>query len=499
MNRPHLDTMHVPEGEKQLTDAVLEAPSPGRLFFSQLAMVVLLAAGIYAMLRGAQQYPETVDEVRLLQSHLMQADASLTNAAGGESVADWAVSIRAWRDKTSERYGVVRLHLFGCYGLLLLFPAALVCAAAVWWRGQFPRPGARFSLDGVQIAMNASVLVLLAGLRVFDSATLSVMGKTPPVQDLQAYLKTPTKEQKTQQLASLRDKLQQTLRELNVPDKQKGAATIRANAARTLGPLVWDGDFVATLSTADKEAFRASLRDAVKKSYADDEVCPVVIRAVGALGDTDGAAALETEREKSRAAWVDVKKPAGLRFLHQAAMTGRDADVRKLIERGINVNVYTPGEGHTPLHEAVARGQLKVAEVLLEKGAKLDIAGKYAGAGVEREYPLHRAAAAGHAKLVKLLLDKGADPMCVDFRGMTALHAAASAGDTESADLLMKKKAKVNQLDFLKRTPLDVALASQTETQAKMRELLVQRGGLTSADLSSRPGAASASVSPNAR
>ena len=130
MNRPHLDTMHVPEDEKLLTDAVLEAPSPSRLFFSQAAMVVLLAAGIYAMLRGAQQYPETVDEVQRLQSHLVQADVSLTNVPVGENNADWAISVRAWRDKSAERHGVVRLHLYGCYGLLLLFPAAMVCAGS---------------------------------------------------------------------------------------------------------------------------------------------------------------------------------------------------------------------------------------------------------------------------------------------------------------------------------------------------------------------------------
>jgi hypothetical protein len=288
------------------------------------------------------------------------------------------------------------------------------------------------------------------------------------------------------------------VRELNLPDKQKNAATLRAIAARTLGPMVWNREFTAALSDADTEAARAAVTSAIKKTYADDEVCPILIRSLAALGDTSTSAALEAEREKSRAGWVDVKKPAGLRFLHQAVVTGREADVRKLIERGINVNAYAPGEGHTPLHEAAARGQVKIAELLLEKGAKLDIPGKYAAAGAEREYPLHRAVAAGEVKVVKLLLDKGADPMCLDFRGMTPLHAAAAAGDPDAADQLAKKKVKVNQLDFLKRTPLDVAIATPSDRQAKVKDLLVQLGGKTAADLAAR-GGASAAVSPNAR
>ena len=497
MNRPLLDCMHVPEDEKELTDAVPEAPSPGRVWFSQLAMVILLAAGVYAMLRGAAQYPETVDESQKLQGYLAQSNSSLGSAVGGSdaAAADWTNSVRLWRDKSSERYAVVRLHLLGCYGLLTLFPASVLAAAVVWWRGQFPRrAGARLSLDGVQIALNVAVLLLLAGLRIFDSATLSVMGKTPTVPDLQAFLKTPTKEQLVEQFAEMKHNMEQAIKDLAVPDNRKGATLVRANAARAVGTYAWNKEFVATLTEAEKDTFRNALKAAVKKVYTDDDAAPFIIRAIGPLGDVNAASALEAEREKTRAQWVDVARPAGLKFLHDSVAAGREADVRKLIERGVNVNAYAPGEGHTALHEAVARRQVRVAELLLEKGAKVDVAGKYARAYVEREFPLHRAAAVGDVKLVKLLLDKGADPMALDYRGMTPLHAASAAGEVETAELLLKRKAKVNQLDFSRQTPLDSCNNSPSFQQKKMRDLLAQAGGLSAAQLLGKN--AEASIAP---
>jgi hypothetical protein len=291
--------------------------------------------------------------------------------------------------------------------------------------------------------------------------------------------------------------MEQAIKDLAVPDNRKGAALVRANAARAVGTYAWNKEFVATLTEAEKDTFRNALKAAVKKVYTDDDAAPFIIRAMGPLGDVNAASALEAEREKTRAQWVDVARPAGLKFLHDAVAAGREADVRKLIERGVNVNAYAPGEGHTALHEAVARRQVRVAELLLEKGAKVDVAGKYARAYVEREFPLHRAAAVGDVKLVRLLLDKGADPMSLDYRGMTPLHAAAAAGEVETADVLLKRKAKVNQLDFSRQTPLDSCNNSPSFQQKKMRELLTQVGALTSSQLLNKN--AEASIAPTGR
>jgi hypothetical protein len=493
-----MDTDHVPEDEKQLTDAIAEAPSPGRVFFSQLLTLVLIVAGIYAVWRGAMEYPATADEYQHLRASVSQADISLTNLppAGERANAEWGAGVRTWRDKNAERYAVVRLHLYGCYGLLLLGPLTLLAAVVVWWRGQFARTGGRLPLDPMQLSLNAAALVLLAGLWIFDSATSSVMAKTPPVPDLQAFLRIPTDEQKAQRLVSMRTQLEQTFKKL---EDKKATPASRANGARVVSSLVWDKQFVATLSDADKQSFRSTLKDLARKTYTDDDTCPALIRAITALGDSALAESLELEREKGRSSWVDVKKPEGVRCLFNAVAAGRESDVRKLIERGINVNAVSPAERHTALHEAVARRQYKVAELLLANKARVDIGGEAGNAELNREFPIHRAV--GDPQLVRLLLDKGADPNVMDLRGMSALHVAAALGDKESAELLLARKAKLNALDFGKRTPLDVATNASTAMKAQqtaMREFLVQRGAVTGAQTAPK-NSAEAAISPNAR
>ena len=60
-------------------------------------------------------------------------------------------------------------------------------------------------------------------------------------------------------------------------------------------------------------------------------------------------------------------------------------------------------EGYTPLDWAAARGHLEVADYLIRRGAKVNVAD---GTGWT---PLHLAARAGHLDLVKLLVKHGAD------------------------------------------------------------------------------------------
>ena len=77
---------------------------------------------------------------------------------------------------------------------------------------------------------------------------------------------------------------------------------------------------------ASKKAIQASLKELVKRTYTDDESCPVLIRALGAFGDNAAAEALEAEREKTRPNWVDVKRPEAARCFFAAIAAGRLAD-----------------------------------------------------------------------------------------------------------------------------------------------------------------------------
>ncbi len=141
----------------------------------------------------------------------------------------------------------------------------------------------------------------------------------------------------------------------------------------------------------------------------------------------------------------------------------------------------------SPLHAAVERKDLEMAEFLLDRGA--DLVGRGSG------YPalFHAAANAYSVKMTDLLLRRGADanatnaegstPLCsvansvafdvlerlidggadVNFRerdGSTPLHAAVRGTDAEgrAIRILVKHGANLNAQDHLGNTPLHVAI-----------------------------------------
>ncbi|KAI4294127.1 ankyrin, partial [Schizophyllum commune Tattone D] len=69
--------------------------------------------------------------------------------------------------------------------------------------------------------------------------------------------------------------------------------------------------------------------------------------------------------------------------------------------------------GQTLLHIAADNGHLGVAELLLERGARIAARSK------QQETPLTRAAFNGQEDVVRLLLDKGADIKDCDEDGYT--------------------------------------------------------------------------------
>jgi hemoglobin len=89
-----------------------------------------------------------------------------------------------------------------------------------------------------------------------------------------------------------------------------------------------------------------------------------------------------------------------------------------LLSRGADVNTPTGAEDQTPLHMAARRGNIAVAQTLLNAGAALEARDK------KGETPLRRAVNCGHPEFVSLLLAHGADVNTRDRHGRTALQAA---------------------------------------------------------------------------
>jgi len=116
--------------------------------------------------------------------------------------------------------------------------------------------------------------------------------------------------------------------------------------------------------------------------------------------------------------------------LYYAASFGLLHVVKNLIAKGSNVNEPGSRFGGTPLHGAILRYHIDVAETLLKEGA---LPNKADFNGVT---PLHTAATCGHVDSIKLLLKYGASKEIKDMGGETPLVWAIKAGHSAARKLL---------------------------------------------------------------
>src|SRR5262249_17501240 len=128
----------------------------------------------------------------------------------------------------------------------------------------------------------------------------------------------------------------------------------------------------------------------------------------------------EAAKTRARLDWqAERQADASARALHEAAEQARLADLRTLLDEGLDPDVRDE-YGGTALFRAAEAGRLEVARMLLEAGAA-PRARNLAGAT-----PLHAAAAGGQPALARLLLDAGVDPDIRDSGGVTPLWLAAT-------------------------------------------------------------------------
>jgi hypothetical protein len=95
--------------------------------------------------------------------------------------------------------------------------------------------------------------------------------------------------------------------------------------------------------------------------------------------------------------------------------------------RGELLQHKSRGIGHTAMHWAAARGELKMMEWLFSVGAGAD------ARNASDATPLHAAAANGQAFAVGMLLERGADAAAGNDDGQTAAQVAADRGRPDLA------------------------------------------------------------------
>ena len=170
--------------------------------------------------------------------------------------------------------------------------------------------------------------------------------------------------------------------------------------------------------------------------------------------------------------------------LLSAARTGDTAQVRALLEAGVDPNVER--RTYSPLMFAAGNGHVEMTRLLLARRASVDHRDHnsdrallwaaerghaeivrmllMAGAAVQADddpyqrTPLIKAASYARVEVVRVLLAAGADPRRRDHTDDTALHAAAISGNAEIITMLLAAGGDPNIADrILRQTPMHLA------------------------------------------
>ena len=246
------------------------------------------------------------------------------------------------------------------------------------------------------------------------------------------------------------------------PNAVKGSALLSAAAAG-------DGDGVASALAAGADANGTAENDvtalmlaaragsvsavtALLANGADAErvsrkSCTALALAAE-VGAADCAALLVTEVGGTK---VDASDETGMTPLIDAAQRGQLDVVEILLAKGAAIDVRRKTDSCTALYLAAQNGHEDVVAVLLAKEAQVDLA-DYLG-----KTPLLQAVWKGHEAVVALLLANGAHVDLAADDGTTPLSKAAWKGTEAVVAALLSKGAQVDLADDKGRTPLFMA------------------------------------------
>jgi ankyrin repeat protein len=220
------------------------------------------------------------------------------------------------------------------------------------------------------------------------------------------------------------------------------------------------------------------------------------------VADETGMTALYAVANMNTLAWIQGRPAPALASNAEVDAAGL---VNRLIDRGANPNAKLSKpilkrhhdfqaervltEGATPLMRAARYGDVKLARVLLERGADpkatlkdgtnaLMLAAGVSLAAVRGEDPsLLHPSEEGSAEIINMLLDRGVDINAANQIGLTALHGAVQRGQGSGngtgeklITLLVSKGAKLDAKDRRGRTPLDLALAGQGQILNRVQD-----------------------------
>ncbi|KAA0147080.1 hypothetical protein FNF31_07655 [Cafeteria roenbergensis] len=150
----------------------------------------------------------------------------------------------------------------------------------------------------------------------------------------------------------------------------------------------------------------------------------------------------------------------GFTALIKAAQGGHPDTVEVLLDRGADLEVKS-WDGFTALMKAAQGGHKDTVEVLLDRGADLEVK------SWDDSTALTMAAEHGHRDTAELLLDRGADLEAKDGDGSKALMKAAQGGHKDTVEVLLDRGA-----DLEAKCNADTSKMSSAYTATSVRSVL---------------------------
>ena len=159
--------------------------------------------------------------------------------------------------------------------------------------------------------------------------------------------------------------------------------------------------------------------------------------------------------------------------LYCAVDSGSHKVARLLLDHHADVNMQQRITGYTSLHCACENdATISMIELLLEYGAKVDVS------NAEGKTALHLAAVHARTSTVNLLLDHGAKVNATTKDGNTALHLAARIPKTATIETLLDHGADVRIINSEGQTALDRSIETERRASDRATRLLKSASGV---------------------